>query len=129
MKSLLNLKSTFLLALFSLTVISMSAQRETPKEEMVKNDCEKVEWNSKSGTPELSSSTSNCLTVSLVGFEREQIESVSRDTESLSNDMVKVSVSDDLKELSIELTSKGIKAEKKGQAYENCFVEIKRRLK
>lgn len=126
MKTLINLKSTLLVLLFGMTIFSVSAQKET--EQVIKSDCQKVEWNVMKDAPKVSSSASNCLVVTLVELDKEQVQNMSNAVKSLSNDQVMMSFSNESKELTIELGPKVVDAEKKMMEFQNCFVEIKKHL-
>lgn len=126
MKTLFNLKSTLLVLLFGMTIFSVSAQREAVEERV--SDCEKVEWNAKKGNPTLSSERSNCLVVTLVNFEKGDVQKMSEAAEALSSDEVRVSVSEDRSELRIDFTKESMDARTKTTEFEKCLTEIKRRL-
>lgn len=128
MKLLFNLKSSLLLILFGMTIMTVSAQRDVPPTDKNKVDCQKVEWYAKNNKPQLSNISSDCLSVTLVGFDKDQVEIIANTTKTLSNEFTQISISDDRKELRIELNSKKLNDDERIIEFENCFVEITKRL-
>jgi len=126
MKSLISLKSTLLIFLFSFLAITVTAQNDASSKGT--GDCEKIEWNAKKDMPELNDRDLDCIVVKLVGFEKDQLRKMRDIVGSLSNNLVMMRVSQDLEELSIKLNHNPINAERKQSEIKNCFAKIKKHI-
>ena len=126
MKSLINLKSNLFVLLFSFLAISLSAQSDSGNKGT--GDCETVEWNAKLDMPELNDKDLDCVTVKLVGFEKDQLQKMRDIVGSISSNLVMMQVSENLDELKIKLNHNPINAERKQSEIKNCFVKIKKHI-
>lgn len=126
MKSLINLKSTFFIFLFSVLAITVSAQNDTTGKDS--GECETVEWNAKKDMPELNDENLDCIEVKLVGFERDQLQKMHDIVGSLSSNLVMMKVSENLEKLQIKFNHSPLNAERKQSEFKNCFAEIKKHI-
>ncbi len=126
MKSLINLKSNLFIFLFSLLAISISAQTDASDKGI--GECETVEWNAKRDMPEINDKDLDCVTVTLVGFEKDQLQKMHDIVGSLSSNLVMMKVSDNLEELKIKFNHNPISAERKQSEFKSCFAKIKKQI-
>lgn len=108
--------------MLAFSIASVSAQNASSKDAV--KDCDNVVWNAKKDVPNFEEIKSNCITVTFENFEKEELQRMRDIVGSLSSNLIMMRVSNDLKELSVELNHSPLNQQRKKDEFENCLKKI-----